>query len=221
MSRTSLSRTTRSATAFRAAAALALVLGGVPSFRAALAQEQTGEWRVIFDGKSLDGWRINESPESWKLADGVLVAHGTRSHIFYVGDDKPFVNFEFKAEVMTKPGSNGGIFFHTQFQESGWPAQGYESQVNISQGDPQKTGGLYNTVKVLTPPAKDNTWWEQHIIVQGKRIIVKIDGETVVDYVEPDNVEGTVRLSKGTFALQAHDPNSVVSYRNIRVKRLP
>lgn len=179
-------------------------------------------WVTIFDGKSMQGWKINENKDSWKLEDGALIAKGPRSHCFYVGDAKPFVNFEFKAEVQTKPGSNGGIFFHTTYQEEGWPKLGYESQVNNTfKPDPQKTGGLYNTVKVLEPPAKDNEWWTQHIIVQGKHVVVKINDKTVVDYTEPEKVEGTVKLSSGTFALQAHDPGSTVMYRNIRVKRLP
>ena len=188
-----------------------------------VAADKDGEgWVTIFDGKSLDGWKINESKESWKLADGALIANGPRSHAFYVGDAKPFVNFEFKAEVMTKPNSNGGIFIHTKYQEDGWPKQGYETQVNNTyKPDPQKTGGLYNTVKVLTPPATDGEYWTQHITVQGKHIVVKINDKVVVDYTEPEKVEGTVKLSEGTFALQAHDPGSTVYYRNIRVKRLP
>ncbi|MBM4004250.1 MAG: DUF1080 domain-containing protein [Planctomycetes bacterium] len=178
-------------------------------------------WVTIFDGKSLDGWKINESKDSWKLAEGMLTAKGPRSHVFYVGDEKPFVNFEFKAEVMTRPGSNGGIFFHTKYQADGWPSVGHESQVNITQGDPQKTGGIYNVAKVLEAPAKDNEWWTQHILVIGRHVIVKINDKVVVDYTEPDKVEGTRKVDKGTFALQAHDPNSTVHYRNIRVKRLP
>lgn len=197
---------------------LALLLG-VTLF-SAFADDKDG-WVTIFDGKSTDGWKINEVPESWKLVDGALVANGTRSHIFYVGDAKPFKNFEFKAEVMTAKGSNGGIFFHTKYQDSDWPKMGYECQVNNTQGDPQKTGGLYNTVKVLEAPAEDGKWWEQHIIVKDRHITVKIDGKTVVDYDEPADVKGTVKLSEGTFALQAHDPGSTVKYRNIRVKRLP
>lgn len=199
-----------------------LLLLATPAIGPISAAEKDGDgWVTIFDGKSLNGWKVNESPESWKLADGALIANGKRSHYFYVGDAKPFVNFEFKAEVMTKPGSNGGIFFHTSFQDEGWPKQGYESQVNITQKDPQKTGGLYNTAKVLEAPAKDDEWWTQHIIVKGKHVVVKINDKTVVDYMEPENKEGSVKLSAGTFALQAHDPGSTVLYRNIRVKRLP
>jgi hypothetical protein len=198
-----------------------LAAGCLLACAAALSADDKDGWVTIFDGKSLDGWKINESPESWKLEDGKIVAHGPRSHMFYIGDEKPFVNFEFQAEVMTKENSNSGIFIHTKYQENDWPKQGYECQVNNSYNrDPQKTGGLYNTVKVLEAPAKDNEWFTYYISVKGKHVTVKINDKTVVDYEEPDDVKGTVKLSSGTFALQAHDPGSTVYYRNIRVKRL-
>ncbi len=44
----------------------------------------------------------------------MLVCVGERSHLFYEGDGKPFKNFEFECDVMTTPGSNAGIFFHTK-----------------------------------------------------------------------------------------------------------
>lgn len=186
-----------------------------------LVADDADGWKTIFDGKSLDGWKINESEKSWKLENGMLIANGARSHCFFVGDEKPFKDFEFKAEVMTKKNSNGGIFFHTKFQSDGWPKQGYETQVNNSyNSDPQKTGGLYNRVRVGVPPAEDEKWWTQHITVKGNRVIVKIDDKVVVDYSEPEGATGDVKLSEGTFALQAHDPGSTVMYRNIRVKRL-
>jgi hypothetical protein len=71
----------------------------------------------------------------------------------------------------------------------------------------------------------DNTWWTQHIIVQGKRVIVKVDGKVATDYTQPDDATpGTdfARiLGQGTFALQGHDPGSTVAFKNIRVKKLP
>jgi hypothetical protein len=207
----------------------ALTFGILALFALTLVAEEKKEddgWKTIFDGKSLDGWKINENKDSFKLEEGALVANGNRSHAFYVGDDKPFKNFELKVEVQTKKGSNGGIFFHTKYQDSDWPAQGIESQVNNTQGDPQKTGGLYNIEKVLKAPAEDDKWWTQHIIVNGNHVIVKIDDKVVVDYKEPADKKGAdgklrEKMSEGTFALQAHDPGSTVKYRNIRVKRLP
>jgi hypothetical protein len=179
----------------------------------------------ISDGKSFDGWKINENPESWSIEDGAFKANGNVSHLFYVGRDpkKPasFKNIELIVEVKTLANSNGGIYFHTTYQEKGFPRTGIESQVNNSHRDPQKTGGLYNIAKVLEAPAKDGEWFTQHIIVKDKHVIVKIDDKTVVDYIEPDNVKGPVKLGEGTFALQAHDPGSTVYFRNIQVMTLP
>jgi len=176
-------------------------------------------------GKNFDGWKINESKESWSIEDGAFKAQGPRSHLFYVGDDKPFVNFELKVDVLTKDNSNGGIYFHTKYQENGWPKFGFEAQVNNSyKKDPRKTGSLYAVKDVLEPPAKDDKWFTEHIIVKGKHVVIKVDGKTVVDYTEPADAKAgkdfTRVLDRGTFALQAHDPGSTVYFRNIRVKRL-
>lgn len=202
---------------------LITLLTTIPVLQAA---EKEEGWVNLFDGKSLKGWKANENKETWKIEKGNLVCHGPRSHLFYMGDDKPFINFEFKAEVMTTPGSNAGIYFHTRYQETGWPKFGYEAQVNITHKDPKKTGSLYGVVNVSNPPAKDNEWWTQHIIVKGKNIQIKINDKTVVNYNEPGGKKATSpqferRLKSGTFALQGHDPKSKVYFRNLRVKRLP
>jgi hypothetical protein len=186
-----------------------------------LAADEEG-WISLFNGKDLDGWKVGENADSFKVEDGVLVVDGPRAHLFYVGPVKnhDFKDFHFKADVMTRPKANSGIYFHTRYQESGWPSVGHEIQVNITHGDPQKSGGLYGIRRVESPPAKDNEWYTQEIIVRGKRVISKINGETVVDYTEPDDVTGDRRISSGTFAIQAHDPGSRMYFRNIMVKPL-
>ncbi len=185
-------------------------------------------FKVIFDGKSLDGWKSStEHPDSWKLVDGALVANGERSHMFYVGDAKPFVNFELKVDCKTAKGSNGGIYVRTKYQETGWPKYGQECQVNNTQGDVKRSGSLYGVVDVLEQHIKDDTWWTETVIVKGQHITIKLDDKVVVDYDEPKDKPAFSndferRLGDGgTFALQAHDPGSTVSYKNIRVKRLP
>jgi len=179
----------------------------------------------IFDGKTFDGWKkAVENPDTWKIEDGAFVAHGNRNHLFYVGDGKPFKNFELKVDVMTEPGSNGGIYIHTKYQEKGWPFAGFETQVNTSHSDWKKTGSIYDVANVGHAASKDNQWWTQHVIVQGNKVTVKVDGKTVVEYTEPPGAQPsspfTRKIDQGTFALQAHDPKSVVRYKKIRVKRL-
>jgi len=179
----------------------------------------------LFDGKSFDGWKINERPESWSIVDGAFVAKGDRSHLFYVADEKPFVNFELRVDVKTEPKSNGGIYFHTKFQPEGWPKYGFEAQVNNSYtSDPQKTGSLYAVVPVKEKNVDDDVWYTETIIVKGKNVTIKINDKVVVNYDEPaDKKAGedfTRKIDQGTFALQAHDPGSRVHFKNIRVKRL-
>jgi opacity protein-like surface antigen len=180
---------------------------------------------ALFDGKTFTGWKIAEpEAKSWRIEDGAIVAHGNRSHLFYVGDEKPFKDFEYKVEVMTEPGSNGGIYFHTKFQDSSWPKAGFECQVNVSHTDYKKTGSLYDIANLGVTPAQDNKWWTQHITVKGSKVQVRIDDKLVLEYNEPPGTQPGKdfqrKLSEGTFAFQAHDPKSVVRYRNIRVKRL-
>jgi hypothetical protein len=179
----------------------------------------------LFDGKTFNGWKpATEHPTTWKIEDGALVAHGERCHLFYVGDPKPFKNFEFKADVMTEPGSNGGIYFHTRYQETDWPRAGFECQVNVTHSDWKKTGSLYDVINLASTPAKDNKWWTQTIIVKDRKVTVKIDDQIVLEYTEPDGAQPgktfTRKLDEGTFALQAHDPKSIVRFKNIKVKRL-
>lgn len=179
----------------------------------------------LMDGKTFDGWKMaTENTETWKIEEGAFVAKGQRCHLFYEGDGKPFKNFHLKVEVMTEPNSNGGIYFHTAYQEKDWPRMGFECQVNVTQGDPIKTGSLYALKNLDVTPAKDKKWWTQEIIVEGSEVTVKIDGETVLEYTEPEGTKPgnpfTRKLAEGTFGLQAHDPGSVVRYKNIRVKRL-
>lgn len=78
---------------------------------------------------------------------------------------------------------------------------------------------------VREAPAQDDARFELRITVRGKRITTSVNDKVLVDYVEPDDVErprdmaGRV-LSRGTYALQCHDPGSEVHYMDLRVKVL-
>ena len=186
------------------------------------------DWQSLFDGKTLTNWKVGDNAGTFTIEDGMIVVNGPVAHLFYDGEvnKHQFKNFEFKADVMTTPGSNSGIYFHTEYQQGGWPKKGYESQVNNSHTDWRRTGSLYGIQDVKDVYVKDNEWYTEYIKVDGKRIVIKINDKTVVDYTEPDNPERTEgnslrKLSNGTFALQGHDPKSKVYYKNILVKVLP
>ena len=184
-------------------------------------------WITLFDGSSLEGWKASEHKDSWTLKEGILTCHGERSHLFYVGDEAPFKNFELKVEVRAAKNSNSGIYFHTEYQEEGWPKKGFETQVNNTYvKDPKKTGSLYGVVNVGEQLVEDDEWWVQHVIVKDKTVTIKVNDKTTVNYTEPEDYKSADqkferKIGEGTFALQAHDPHSKVDYRSVKVKRLP
>ena len=204
-------------------AAAILLLGSALAF--------AGETITLFNGKDLTGWKASQSsPENtYRVEEGILQIRGGQGHLFYVGAEgkATFTNFDFKAKVKTYPGANSGIYFHTEYEDKGWPSKGFECQVNGSHKDIKRTGGLYAVRDVLNiPAAPDNVWFEYHIRVEGKRIQLWIDGKQTVDFTQPDDwtpPKGMAgrKLGAGTFALQAHDPSCKVDYKDLVVERLP
>jgi Domain of Unknown Function (DUF1080) len=191
----------------------------------------------LFNGKDFTGWKIAGPPESFTIKDGAIVANGAASHAYYDGAfmNHAFRNFELKVDVMTRAGSNGGVYVLTEYQDVGgserasgrFPSKGFEIQVNNSHTDRVRTGSLYHVSDVLDdPPAKDDEWFTEDITVKGDRITVKVNDKQVVDWTQPADWnggrEGSGRkiTGPGTIALQAHDPKSTVYYKNIRIKPL-
>lgn len=177
---------------------------------------------LISDG-SWTGWKVNENPASWSLAEGGFKAQGERSHNFYTGPLAPFKDFELKVDVKTAPNSNGGIYIHTKYQDSGWPWGGYETQVNQTQGDWRKSGSIYSVQDVkadkLEGVVRDNEWYTHHVIVKGNRVQIFLNGKLVNDFTEEAGRKAGKdferKLSEGTIAFQAHDPKSVVMYLSL------
>jgi hypothetical protein len=195
-----------------AAIALAACTNGVNA-------SQSDGWISLFDGRTLNGWRASENPATFTVQNGEIVVHGPRAHLFYDGpvNNHSFRDFELKADVMTKPGANSGIFIRTDFQPEGWPSKGYEVQVNNSQSDWRRTGSRY-AVRDVREAGKDNEWFTMHVRVQGRRVQIHVNDRETVDYTEP--ADSATRLTGSTIALQGHDPGSEVHYKNIFIRPL-
>jgi hypothetical protein len=200
--------------------------------------EKKAGWILLFDGKSLAGWKPNEDPESFVVRDGMIVAQGRgtaikeqaphpKCHLFYLGADghASFKDFELQADIKSEHHANSGIYFHTEFVQNAWPQKGFEIQIDNDPTHPKKTGSLYAVADISESPAKDNEWVHLNLKVQGKKVTIKLNDKIVVDWTEPDNF--VVRhppwfterkLSSGTFALQGHDSESTVYFRNLKLK---
>jgi hypothetical protein len=169
----------------------------------------------LFDGKTLEGWKVGENANVFQVRDGMIVMEYPATdkgpaHLFYAGtvNGHQFKNFDLRVEVMTFLGANSGIYFHTKYQEADWPKCGLECQVDNSHSDWRRTGSLYGirniswgpeappadnkeAVTVLPqPPVTDNVWYTQEVICKDGMLTVKLNGKTMIEYRLPDaNVE--------------------------------
>lgn len=208
----------------------------------------------LFDGKSLASWKVGDNAGVFSAHDGMIVMECSNhrpAHLFYEGDvnHHTFKNFDLRVDVMTYPGCNSGIYFHTKFQDAGFPRLGIECQVDNSHSDWRRTGSLYgikeltwgpqtppednkeDTTVFATPPVTDNVWYTQEVICENGNVTVKLDGKKMFEYKVADAdtehklPSGMTWLPEGTIALQGHPPMpdhiSKASFKNIRIKILP
>jgi 3-keto-disaccharide hydrolase len=159
----------------------------------------------------------------WRVEDGTIVGGGPPSHLFSDRDD--YTDFHFRVEAKINDKGNSGQYFRTAFG-AGFPT-GYEAQINATHGDPVKTGSLYpdsrttlknfrDKITVLnTAPHKPDEFFVQEVIAVGPKITILVNGQQTIEWEDPE-----FRYKKGHFALQAHDPGSVMTFRKIEVKEL-
>lgn len=219
------------------------------TFFSSTAFAQTGgNWMPLFNGENLDGWTAStENANSFFVENGTLILKGGRAHLFYTGPDgaASFKNFELRLKIKTFNNANSGVYFQTQYQESGWPEKGFEAQVNSTHTDPRKTGSLYGIVNIYSPgpevepylvqvsenkevfvyqkkaPSKDKKWFDYLIKVVDNTITISVDGEIQTQWTQPQDWPQQGRsIGSGTVALQAHDPGCEVHYKDIQLKVL-
>lgn len=188
-------------------------------------------WVELINGKDFTGWKASENKDTWSVTpEGFFQAVGKRSHLFYEGEQLKdgFKNFELEVQVKTFKLANSGIYFHTGYQETGWPGKGMEIQVNnthIGEGDYielKKMASLYGVRNLYKTFGRDGEWMTVKARVESNRVQVWLNGLKTVDYVQQEKTFAAVkRLAKGTFCLQGHDTLSKMQYKSFRVRRLP
>jgi hypothetical protein len=170
-------------------------------------------WVQLFNGKDLTGWKTHPDDKAkWTVEDGLLIGTGPKGHLFSERGD--YENFDYRVVAMISDKGNSGQYFRTEFGKS-FP-KGYEAQINSTHSDPVKTGSLYNFVKIYEKLHKPNEWFTQEVHAVGNHIVIKVNGKQTVDFIDNKKTH-----MKGHFALQQHDPGTVVKFKKIEVRELP
>lgn len=189
-------------------------------------QESSGgneqsEFKPIFNGENLDGWKIHGTEEWYVNEDGYLVCEsGPDEEYGYLATEEKYKDFELKLEFKQEADGNSGVFFRSSLDGtkiSGW-------QVEVAPPD-NDTGGIYESYGrgwlEKIPDEKEDIlnmgeWNQMRIRVQGDQVTTWLNGEQMVDFADEKIGE-----ANGVIALQIHSGGGIkVLWRNIAVKTL-
>ena len=177
---------------------------------------------IAFVGTTKDGKDGTPGKEVtlWQIKDGMIVGGGPASHIF---SEIEAEDFQYRVEAKINDKGNSGQYFRTKF-EGGFPS-GYEAQINATHTDRIRSGSLYpdgrtklgefrKDICVMdTAGHKPDEFFIQEVIAQGNHIQIFVNGKKTVDFKDPNNT-----YMKGHFALQGHDPGSVMTFKKVEYK---
>lgn len=199
-------------------------------------QDKGGEWRQLFNGKDLTGWK-HVGPGDMFVEDGMIRGKGGMGLLYWEGEK--FGNCVIRVEwKMRDTNSNSGIFIRIPIvpYEEWMPVNyGYEVQIDnqpelSKEDDSHYTGMLYSLTFPKAKPGKPGPQWNTtEITLDGPRTIVVVNGVKVTDYKEGDKVPEKKfdfepsrgpRPDFGYIGLQNHGEQDVVYFRKVEVRPL-
>lgn len=164
-------------------------------------------WISLFDGQTLFGWKA-DSQADWRVEDGTIVVGAGEKGL--LGTTTQFCNYVLRVDFNAEQGTNSGIFLHTVLQQQEPATDCYE--LNIAESDNTfPTGSLVQRQKAEVSVASGQ-WHSYEVTVDGDRVLVKLDGQQVLDYTDPKP------LRRGHIGLQLNSGR--IAFRNIRLKPL-
>ena len=167
------------------------------------------KWNTLYEGpEDLKQWFISEGEPRFEPAGEVLWADG-HGHL---ATKETFRDFELRMYVRASKYHNSGVLFRTSGQ--GLSGRHYEIQLHNVEEAHFPTGSLYYFKRSVYPKIEPEEWFPFHLIVEGNRCLVRINGDTVCEYDRLENLE------KGSIELQAHRPGYWTEFKQIRIKPL-
>jgi hypothetical protein len=201
-------------------------------------QEAKEGWKLLFDGKTLNGWTNQQRGAEWKAQDGAILMQSDAGGGLFTTET--FDNFVLKVDFRTTPDVNSGVYIRytprTRPPEGqakgegkkkgkGGGMPGYEINIRDSEVRPVKDSqGHYDTGSVMGKIRAEDVeivagkWHHFEITALGDHITVSFDGKKIADGHDSDLKSGSVGLQWAHGELVT---GRKIEFRNIKIKPLP
>jgi hypothetical protein len=170
------------------------------------APPQTGAWKTLFDGTSLDGWKqIGDA--NWELADRTVRADAGAGFLL---TESSYGDFDLDLEFWVTADANSGVFLRCQNPAELGAATCYEVNIFDQRPDPSyRTGAIVGVAKPSVQIETGERWNRYEISARGRHLTVKLNGQSTVDV-------DSNRFASGPIALQYGAGR--VMFRNVRIR---
>lgn len=181
-------------------------------------------WASLFNGKDLNGWKINGT-EKWVVDDGTILGESTTGKYGYLTTEKTYRDLVLRLRFKCETDGNSGVFTRSritgQSPETGPDIEGVQVEV-----DPTRhTGGIYESggrgwVALPSPEGekaiKPRDWNDLEIAEEGRHIVTRLNGIQIVDFTDP-----APRFQEGVIGLQLHTGGGVkIRFKDIYIREL-
>lgn len=195
----------------------------------------SAEWKQIFNGKDLTGWK-QVGPGHFEVENGMLKPIGGMGLLYYTGGkiSNSVIRVVFK---VTNANDNAGVFIRIPVEprEEWMPVNyGYETQIYDAGDEHHCTGVLYSLTTAAARASKPlGEWNTMEITLDGPHTVVVLNGTKVTDYTEGQPVpertkdyepQRGIRPNAGYIGLQNHPredkSDSAVYFKEVAIKKL-
>jgi hypothetical protein len=185
-----------------------LTLGLVSiSFPSSVSGQEAG-WTTLFDGSSLDGWRVL-GDANWQLADGAVSADSGNG---FLVTGASYGDFELTLEFWVDEPANSGIFIRCADPDDIRDTNCYEVNIYDTRADQTyRTGGIVHVAAPTSVINAGGQWNSYEIRAQGSRLLVTLNGTQTVDVTHDEFVRGPIALQYGA---------GTVRFRNVQIRLL-
>lgn len=168
-------------------------------------------WEVLYDrAEDLAKWQISSGKPTFEARGAILRGDGDGQ----LATRETYRDFVLHLYIRGVPHHNGGIMFRSSPRTPGVRSRHYEIQLHDVEGAHYATGSLYSIKRASYPRIEPEKWFLLQLVVQGSRCLVRINGDTVLEY------DGLQNLDAGRIELQAHDAGKWIEYKEVKVRRL-
>lgn len=193
----------------RAVVIAVFLVGSAAVSRAPEASAQEGGgWVMLFDGRNFNNWTMTGNA-NWRISDGIAEADMPRG---FLVSRESYGNFELRAEVFTRPESNGGILYRITEPRDPGIQNAYELNINDGRKDQSgRTGSIVNIAAPLTTFDAGNQWVTVELRVVGPKMTARLNGTLTAEATD-------TKYTRGPVALQA--AGGLVRYRNVQIREI-